>query len=152
MPVGRATRPSSSAPVLLPDFGVVTGGPARLTVDITAVPSGTAGTAIWTLVGDVPNPSVFAYNLAETTGTDYNWILLPLDKGSITLASGLKANMDTTAVPATIIQAVQQWNATGQGFQTFATAPIPLPDFGLSIGYPYRVTVDVGTGTTSTWP
>ena len=78
--------------------------------------------------------------------------MLPLDMGTTTLASELKAEIDANASPAATVPTVERWNATGQNWQTFSTVPFPIGDFATVIGYPYRVTVDVASGTTSTWP
>jgi len=147
--MGQNYQTYSTVPVPSGDFSLAVGSAYRVSVDITGTPS---GTAIWTLLGNVPAPTTFTYNLLETTGTDFNWILLPLDKAALTQASALKTNMDGSASPTAVIRTVQRWNATAQQFASYVTVPVPSGDFPIFIGQPYRVTVDVAAGTTTTWP
>ena len=147
--VGQNYQTFNTVPAPSGDFALTLGGVYRITVNITGVNS---GAAILTLLGNVPPASTFSYNLAETTGTDFNWIMLPLDKGAISNASGLKINMDGTMHPAAAIKAVAGWNPVAQNYQTYNTVPIPSGDFAIATGQPYRVTVDVVTGTSTIWP
>lgn len=74
------------------DFALAVGGVYRVSV------TGNAGAqAVWSMVGDVPDPGEFSYTLRETAGSDFNWIMLPLQKGSVTMASGLKADIEANS-------------------------------------------------------
>jgi hypothetical protein len=144
---GQNYQTYSPVPHPTGDFDLRVGNPYRIAVDVT-----TGTTAIWTLTGAVPDQSVFTYTLEETTESDHNWIMLPLQKDTITLASHLLTDIETDASPAVTVMAVEEWNAIGQNYETYVTLPKPSGDFLTHIGYPYRVTVDVDSGTTSTWP
>ena len=50
-------------------------------------------------VGGVPDATEFVYTLHETGTSDFNWIMLPLDKAGITMASGSKPISRRTPVP-----------------------------------------------------
>jgi hypothetical protein len=129
------------------DFLLRVGGVYRISVDVVG---GTS--SIWSIGGRVPEPAVFTNTLQETTGSDFNWLMMPLDKSVITLASLFKVDIDANAYPSTIVYTIEQWNPTGQNYTTFTTVPFPIGDFSIYIGYPYRVTVDVSSGSSSTWP
>ena len=126
------------------DFSVQVGNAYRVSVNVTV-----GSTVVWALLGNVPSPPAFSYTLRETAGSDLNWIMLPPNKININMASGLKSDIDTTANPATTALTVERWNAIGQNYQTYAP---PSGDFAVQIGNPLRVTVNVLTGSTSTWP
>ena len=73
----------STVPFPNGDFALAVGGVYRVAV------TGNAGAqTVWSMVGDVPDPGEFSYTLRETAGSDFNWIMLPLQKGSVTMASG----------------------------------------------------------------
>lgn len=127
------------------DFPLTVGGVYRIAM------SGGGGNVVWSLVGDVPDPSQFTYTLRETAGSDLNWIMLPLDKGAITTASALAADIQLNSSGAVTVSTVEQWNVAGQNYLTYVHA-IGVGDFVVKIGYPYRVTVDVATGSSATWP
>ena len=126
------------------DFPLIIGGVYRVSVDVTA-----GSSVIWSLLGSVPQIGSYSYNLYETTGSDLNWIMLPLHKNLLSMASGLKGDIDSNATPQTTVLTIENWNVVGQNFQTFVP---PSGDFSIRIGYPYRITVDVTSGVTSTWP
>ena len=73
--------------------------------------------------------------------------MLPLDKGDISMAAKLKTEIDTNASPSTTAFTVEEWNAIGQNYLTYA---FPTGDISIHSGQPYRVTVDISTGSTST--
>jgi hypothetical protein len=127
------------------DFALAVGGVYRVSI------TGNAGAqVIWSMVGDVPDPSQFSYVLRETAGSDFNWIMLPLQKGGITMASGLKADIDANSHPSVTVITVEQWNPVAQSYQTYTTQPFPDGDFAVQIGYPYRLTVTAASP--GTWP
>lgn len=127
------------------DFALAVGGVYRVAV------TGNAGAqAVWSMVGDVPDPGEFSYTLRETAGSDFNWIMLPLQKGSVTMASGLKADIEANSHPPVTVLAVEQWSAVAQNYQTYTTVPFPDGDFPVQIGYPYRVTV--AAASPGVWP
>ena len=126
------------------DFALQVGNGYRVTVDVTS-----GSSVIWAQLGNVPAASSYSYTLRETAGSDINWIMLPLDQSIITQASGLKLQIDANANPATTVSTVERWNVVGQNYQTYAP---PSGDFNIQIGCPYRVTVDVLSGTSSVWP
>ena len=75
----------------------------------------------------------FDFELATTKGKKYNWISLPLDSG-ITKASELSSAIGSSCTE------VSMYNATTQGYQTYVPGG-PFPDFELTLGYPYCVTI-----------
>jgi hypothetical protein len=106
----------------------------------------------WSLVGDVPAPSQFTYTLLETAGSDFNWIMLPLDKNAVTTAAQLADDIEADSSGTVTVVAVQQWNVAGQNYTTYLHEDNDV-NFDVKIGYPYRITVDVATPNTSvTWP
>jgi hypothetical protein len=107
---------------------------------------------VWTLAGAVPPVGTYSYQLVETPASSFNWIMLPLNYGQITLASELKSEIESVASPAISIQQVSKWNTLGQNYQIFTTIPFVTGDFSLIPGYPYRLSLDVLTGNSSNWP
>jgi hypothetical protein len=126
------------------DFTLSTGGSYRLSVT-------TDGVVNWSLVGSVPAASTFTYTLHETASSDFNWIMVPLDKSAITTASQLADDIEVNSSGTVTVQTVETWNMAGQNYQSYI-ASIDLGDFPVKPGYPYRVTVDIASGTTITWP
>ncbi len=143
MEFGRAKLPDIHSS-LIGKFQLEIGGVYRVSVDVAS-----GSSVVWSLMGSVPGAGSIHYTLRETTTSDFNWAMVPLDKSAITMASGLKADIDSTAVPATTVLAVEEWNVVGQNYQSYVP---PSGDFGVRIGYPYRVSVDVSSGSTSVWP
>lgn len=129
----------------LDDYALTVGYAYRVSV------TGGTGGLVWSLVGDVPDPSTFTYTLYETASTDFNWIMLPLDKDTITWASELAADIEANSSGAVTVSTIEQWNASAQNYLTYLH-DIGLDDFSVRIGYPYRVTLDVTTGSSVTWP
>jgi hypothetical protein len=125
------------------DFDLQLGGVYRIAI------SGAGGTPrIWSLVGNVPPPSTFTNVLRETATSDLNWVNLPLDKTTIVDAPGLQTNIQTCSLPGTTVFTVEAWNTTAQNYLVYSGSG----GFAVRFGYPYRVTVDVSSGITSTWP
>ncbi len=145
--VGQNYQTYTTIPFPSGNFSLTVGGVYRISI------SGNSGISLtWSMVGDVPATGTFTYTLRETAGPDFNWIMLPLDRGSLTMASQLKTDIEAHSQPPVTVLSVQQWNATAQNYQTYTTVPFPTGDFSIRIGYPYRISVDVSSGSTSTWP
>lgn len=140
----------SPVPFVHGDFPLAPGRAYRVTVDL---PDTVSGSVVWTLVGVVPEPSAFSYTLMETSKTDYNWLLLPWTKSDLVMASELRRDIETSAVPTTTVITVQQWHAISQNLAASLLIPLEHGDFTLTTGLPYRVTIDVAAPErTSTWP
>lgn len=107
--------------------------------------------AVWTMVGDVPAIGSYNYTLLETGGTDYNWIMDPLDRPSNSQASVLANDIQTNASAPVTVQTISKWNATAQSYDIYFHQ-LGLGDFDVRPGYPYRVEVDVTTGSSVSWP
>lgn len=143
--IGQTYQTFTTIPFPFGDFALAVGGVYRVSV------TGNGGTpVVWSMVGDVPDPSEFSYTLRETPGFDYNWIMLPLQKGNLTMASQLVADINANSHPPVTVITVEQWNAVAQSWLTYTTVPFPMGDFALHIGYPYRVTVSASSP--GTWP
>ena len=82
----------------------------------------------------------------------YNWIALPLEDATITKASELKTHIEGNSNPSVSVQAIEEWQATGQGWRTYDPnlPPILQDDFPMQVGHAYRVAIG-GTGTGVTW-
>ena len=128
------------------NFALRLGGAYRVNVDVA---SGTS--TIWSLVGSVPGPDVFTYTFYETASSDYNWLMLPLNKEDITSASVLESNIETYAVPGASVLTIERWNSTPQSFGTYYPM-FPFTNFSTRVGYPYRISVDVSSASQSVWP
>ena len=137
----------SSLPFPHGDFDLTIGGAYRLAIDLAA-----GDTAIWTMVGRVPEPAAFSYALYETNSSDFNWLMLPLQYGAVTAASWLQNEVENNAAPGVTVFAVSMWNTAAQSYQTYTSLPVPGGDFPTRIGYPYRLSLEVETGNVSTWP
>lgn len=117
--------------------------------------TGGGNDVVWNIVGDVPEPDTFTYTLRETAASDYNWIMLPLDKSGMATASALAFDIESKADGAVDVLLIEAWQPAPQGFDTYNhNAPDGFPDgdFEVRIGYPYRVTVDVASGASVQWP
>jgi len=121
--------------------------PYRLEVDV----DGASGSVIWAQVGWLPDITFDTYTLYETTGTDQNWILQPLDMTSITTASSLASNIQTQSSAPISVLSTSRFNGASQNFTTYS-AGLPFTSFTTRFGYPYRIEVNVNSGFTVTWP
>lgn len=128
------------------DFLISNQMPFRVEVDVA---NGTS--VVWTQVGGVPAAGSYSYTLQETTGTDYSWIMLPLDHNGISMASDLSNDIEANASAGVTVQTISQWNGTAQSF-SFYYHQFGFGDFSVWLGYPYRVEVDVASGSSVTWP
>jgi hypothetical protein len=116
------------------DFAIDVGDPVLVLVQ------GTAATNTYSLVGDVPPQGSVQFSLSGGTPCKYNFISIPLDKGSIALASGLASNI------ADVTQ-VLYWDPTG-GYTVWDPTDPLSEDFAVKIGYPYLVCMTAS----KTWP
>ncbi len=128
------------------NFSVFNQYPYRVEVDVT-----TGDNVIWTLLGNVPSLSSYQYTLQETAGTDYNWVMQPSDRNTITDTSGLANDIQAHSSAPVTVSTISRWNATSQGYDIYYHQS-HFGDFITLLGYPYRVEVDVTIGTTVTWP
>jgi hypothetical protein len=103
------------------------------------------------MVGPLPGITYDTYTLFETTGTDFTWILQPLDMTAITEARYLANNIQTNASAPVTVFTVSYWNAPSQNISTY-DHQFGFNNFSTRFGYPYRVEVDVNSGTSATWP
>ena len=129
----------TTIPIPLGDFPLLPGRAYRVEVD---------GNAVWSLVGEVPPQDSVRFDLTATTGTDYTWISLPMHIATLDSSSDLEAHIEANSSPATDCYTVSEWNATAQTYTTYTTIPIPIGDFAVVAGRPYRVEVSVD----AVWP
>lgn len=148
MPISQSYHTFIATDPPFGDFALRLGGVYRLSVAMAE--EETAVT--WTLVGGLPEPSAFTYSLRQTNDSDFNWLMLPLQKSALDLASLLQGDIQHSATPTTTVYTVEMWNVTGQNYQLFTSQPAPSGDFPTRIGYPYRLSVSVETEDVSTWP
>ncbi len=92
---------------------------------------------VFSMTGSLLAPQ---YNLITTNRTNFNEVMLTLDKTGITNASGLMADIPNC-------NSVAFWDAGIQGYQQYVSA-IPFTNFDVRPGYPYYVNVTTNT----TWP
>jgi hypothetical protein len=95
------------------------------------------GNAVFTLMGEIADPT---FDLVTTATTDFNEVMLTLDKTVLTTASELM-----TDIP--FCNSIARWNAALQGYEQYISF-IPPTNFGVRVGYPYYVNVTSNT----TWP
>ena len=110
------------------NFDVTAGNPYYVNV---------TGNAVFTLVGEIVNPS---FNLITTPTTDFNEVMLTLDKTSIITASQLMSDISSC-------NSVARWSSDIQGYEQYISF-IPETNFGVRVGYPYYVNVTSNV----TWP
>jgi hypothetical protein len=89
-----------------------------------------AGDVVFTLVGELVSP---VFNLITTATTDFNEVMLPLDKTNITSASALMADIPSC-------NSVAKWNAGIQGYDQYISV-LPATNFVVRTGYPYYVNI-----------
>ena|GEM_PF-1283071 len=138
-PTAQTYTHYTTVPVPSGDFVLTAGLPCRVETDTGAV---------FTLTGTVAAAGSTSFELTTTTGTDYTWISLPLELDSLTMASDLEAHIEAHSDPATGCLTVSRWNPTAQTYTHYTTVPVPMGDFTLRPGRPYRVEVT----TDALWP
>jgi hypothetical protein len=129
----------TTVPVPMGDFPLSLGLPCRVETDSAAV---------FTLAGAVPVAGSLSFQLHTTTGTDYTWITLPLELDTLTMASDLETHIEAHGDSTTDCLTVSQWNAASQTYTHYTTVPVPMGDFAIQPGRPYRVEVTAG----ALWP
>lgn len=130
------------------NFDTIIKNAYRIEVDI---PSTNQGSVIWAQVGKLPVITENTYTLYETTGTDFNWILQPLHMTTVNTASALRTHIQTNASGPVSVVTIARWNGSAQNFTPFVSQ-IGITNFTTRFGYPYRIEVDVESGSTVTWP
>ncbi len=93
--------------------------------------------SIFSMSGEPASPT---FNLVTTATTDFNEIMLAMNKTSITKASGLMGDIPNC-------NSVAVWNAASQGYSQFVPG-LSFTDFDVRLGYPYYVNVTAN----GTWP
>jgi len=93
--------------------------------------------AVFTLEGLLASP---IFNLITTPTTDFNEIMLTLDKTHITKASELMDDIPNC-------NSVARWSAAMQGYEQYIPG-LAFTDFDVRVGYPYYVNVTAD----GTWP
>ncbi len=129
------------------NFTVSVKNPYRIEIDLP----GSSGSTIWAQVGTLPSITTDTYTLYETTGTDFTWILQPLDMTAIPDATALASDIQNKSSAPVSVLSISRWNPIGQNYSTFDNQG-GIGNFTTRFGYPYRVEVNVNTGTTVTWP
>lgn len=74
-----------------------------------------------------------SFNLTTTATTDFNEVIIGLDKTSLSIASDLMADIPSC-------NSVARWVASQQGYEQYIPG-IPPTDFDVRVGYPYYVNV-----------
>ncbi len=92
---------------------------------------------VFSLVGEIAYPT---FDLITTSGTDFNEIMIPLNKTEILKASDLMADISSC-------NSVAKWNTTLQGYEQYIPG-LSSTDFNVSPGYPYYVNVTANVS----WP
>ena len=110
------------------DFDVIPGYPYYVDVNINS---------IFCLVGNYADPS---FNLITTATTNFNEIMLPLDKEDITSASELLTDIANCT-------SIARWDALSQGYEQYVDW-LPPTNFNVRVGYPYYVDITEN----SVWP
>ena len=140
-------RPSNPAGTF--DFPLNLGRPYRVEINISG---STNGDIIWAQVGKLPPIEVFTYTLHELfDDTDFTWVLVPLNLYEITTASILANNVMSNSTPAVEVLTVVDWTGSSQN-NTLYRYSSGTVDFPVRFGYPYRVEVNVISGTEAIWP
>lgn len=130
------------------DFPVVIKMPYRVEIDI---PGSGSGSVIWALVGSLPSITTDTYRLYETADTDYTWVMQPLDLTTYTSAYDLAVHIQNNVSAPAAVLTLSQWNNSGQSIEIY-DHQYSYGDFTTRFGYPYRVEINVNTGTSVTWP
>ena len=126
------------APTLWPAGSPVDAAPVRLT----------AGEDVVTSTVSVGHHRPWTIYLLSDVCTDYTWVSLPLELDTLTMASDLEVHIQARSDPATECLTISQWNPAAQSYTHYTTVPIPMGDFAIRPGRPYRVEVS----TDALWP
>ena len=138
-PTAQTYTHYTTMPIPSGDFALTPGRPCRVETDTSGM---------FTFTGTVPAADSTSFDLKATTGTDYTWISLPLELDSLAMASDLEAHIEAHSNPVTDCLTISRWNPTAQSYTHYTTVPIPMGDFAIRPGRPYRVEVTAD----ATWP
>lgn len=131
------------------DFPLSIGRPYRVEINISGV---TNGDVIWAQVGKLPPIDVFSYKLYELfDNTDFTWVLIPLNLYDITTASLLANHVISNSAPTVEVTTIVNWTGSSQN-NTLYRYSSGTVDFLTRFGYPYRLEINVTSGTYSIWP
>jgi hypothetical protein len=115
------------------------------------LPSTSVGSVIWAQVGKLPEITDDTYTLYETTGTDYTWVLQPLDMTGVSSTKSLANHIvDNSSGPVGVLT-IAQFDGLSQNFASYDPR-YSFTSFTTRFGYPYRVEVNVNIGNMVTWP
>ncbi len=92
---------------------------------------------VLTFTGEIVQPD---FSLITTPATDFNEVMLTLDKTNITQASELMADIPSC-------NSIARWDPEVQGYYQYVSF-LPMTNFNVRVGYPYYVNVDSDV----TWP
>ncbi|MEM7539065.1 MAG: Ig domain-containing protein, partial [Chloroflexota bacterium] len=120
----------------LGDVNVNVGGVYRVSVDLSGTPP---QQAVWSMVGPIPAANIFDTMLRATGGTDFNWVMAPLDKPSLRSGALLNDDVDNHAIN---LSSIEKWNDVGQSYDSHLPAFTVLGDIEIRPGMPVRLTVD----------
>jgi hypothetical protein len=121
----------------LTDFDLSTGMFIFLVTDTTAPPS-------FALVGNVPDPGSVWFNLEGGSPTRFNYLSLPLDQGSLTMASSI-----VNDIGAAYVVRLEAYRIDTQSYQSYYPG-FPVTDFPVVIGEPFVLRLRAGAP--SIWP
>ena len=121
----------------------------RVEVDI---PATSAGTVIWAQVGKLPVITEDTYSLYETTGTDYTWVLQPLDLTNVNSAQALSNHIINNSSGPVGVLTIGRWNGSSQNLTSYNPQFGSIGNYTTRFGYPYRIEVNVNIGNMVTWP
>lgn len=131
------------------NFPLSLGRPYRVEINISGL---TNGDIIWAQVGKLPPIEVFTYTLYELfDDTNFTWVLVPLNLHGITTASLLANDVISNSTPAVEVTTIVDWTGSSQN-NTLYRYSSGVVDFPTRFGYPYRLEINVISGTDAIWP
>ncbi|MEM7533862.1 MAG: lamin tail domain-containing protein [Chloroflexota bacterium] len=125
------------------------GGVYRISVDLFGQP---VQNAIWTLLGEVPDTSVFTQELIATGTTNYNWVMVPLNAENLSNSALVIADVQASSTPSINIVSFDRWNRASQSFDTYLP-DFPFAELETAAGHAYRLSLVDGVvpGTVAVW-
>ncbi|MEM7531759.1 MAG: lamin tail domain-containing protein [Chloroflexota bacterium] len=125
------------------------GGVYRVSVDLFGQP---VQNAVWTLLGDVPDISVFTQQLIATGTTNYNWVMVPLNANNLNDSALVIADVQASSTPTVNIVSFDRWNRASQSFDTYLP-DFPFAELETAVGHAYRLSLVDGVvpGTVAVW-
>jgi hypothetical protein len=116
-------------------------------VEACNVEGGSKG-IVWTDSAHIVKPDTIEVQLYATTGTDYNWVSIPLRSPlSMGTAKTVMEHVKSNTSPPADCLTVSYWNAIAQTMQIYTKTPVESGNFELRPAQPLRIEVD----STSTW-